>query len=173
MEKVTVKVVAVAAVTVPTAPLLKVTVLLPGVVLKPKPLMVMVAAFKARFAVEDVTCGPTVATCTAEPELTLLLVTIAVKLPIEVGLVEKVTSNEVAVAVVTVPTAPLLKVTVLLAAVVSKPTPAIVMVEAFAPSAPVLLVTTGATVATCTAEPLATPFTVTWAVRLPALGFVE
>lgn len=159
--------------TVPTAPLLNVTVLLPGVVLKPKPLIVTVVALIARFAVEDVTVGPTVATCTAEPEVTLLLVTMAVKLPIEVGLVEKVTMSEVAVAVVTVPTAPLLKVTVLLAATVSKPVPAMVIVEAFAPKAAVLLVTTGATVATCTADPLATPLTLTCAVKLPALGLVE
>ncbi len=51
-------------------------------------------------------------------------------------------------AVVTVPTPPLLKVTVLLAAVVSKPLPLMVMVVALAPSAAVLLVTVGFTVAT-------------------------
>jgi len=90
-----------------------------------------------------------------------LLETIAVKLPIEVGFVENVTRSDVAVAVVTVPTAPLLNVTVLLAATVSKPMPLIVIVDALAPRAEVLLVTTGATVATCTAEPLPTPLTVT------------
>lgn len=89
-----------------------------------------------------------------------MLVTIAVKLPIEVGFVEKVTRSDVAVAVVIVPTAPLLNVTVLLAATVSKPKPLIVTVDALAPRAAVLLVTTGATVATCTAEPLPIPLTV-------------
>lgn len=62
VENVTVRAVAVAAVTVPTAPLLKTTVLLPGVVLKPKPLIVMVAAVNNRLAVDDVTVGPTAAT---------------------------------------------------------------------------------------------------------------
>ncbi len=101
------------------------------------------------------------------------MVTTAVRLPIEVGLVEKVTVSDVDVADVTDPTAPLLKVTVLLAAVVSKPVPAIVIVDALAPSAAVLLVTVGLTVATCTAEPLLTPFTDAWAVKLPALGLIE
>lgn len=78
----------------------------------------------------------------------LLVVTTAVKLPIEVGLVEKVTVSEVAVAAVTVPTPPLLNVTVLLAKVVSKPVPAIVIVAALAPRAAVLLVTVGLAVAT-------------------------
>lgn len=91
----------------------------------------------------------------------LLLVTIAVRLPIEVGFVENVTKREVAVAVVTVPTAPLLKTTVLFAATVSNPKPVMVTVDAFAPKADVLVVTTGATVATWTAEPLVTLFTVT------------
>jgi len=77
-----------------------------------------------------------------------LLVTTAVKLPMEVGFVEKVTVSDVAVAVVIVPTAPLLKVTELLAATVSKPAPLMVIVEELAPSAAVLTVTTGATVAT-------------------------
>lgn len=87
--------------------------------------------------------------------------TTAVKLPIDVGLVENVTVSDVAVAEVTVPTPPLLNTTVLFAAVVSKPLPAIVIVAAFAPKAAVLLVTTGFTVATCTAEPLLTPLTAT------------
>ena len=55
VEKVTVSDVAVDAVTVPTAPLLKTTVLLPGVVLKPEPLIVIVAALAARAAVLAVT----------------------------------------------------------------------------------------------------------------------
>lgn len=59
-----------------------------------------------------------------------MVVTEAVKFP-RLGLVEKVTVSNVAVAVVTVPTAPLLNATVLLAAVVSKPVPAIVIVDKF------------------------------------------
>lgn len=116
----TVNDVAVAVVTVPTAPLLKVTVLSPAVVLKPKPLIVIVSAFAAKFDELLVTTGTTVATCTAELLLTLLLVTIAVKLPAVVGEVDKLTVSDVDVAAVTVPTAPLLKVTVLSPGVVSK-----------------------------------------------------
>jgi hypothetical protein len=70
-------------------------------------------------------------------------VTVAVRLPTDAGLVENVTVRTVAVAVVTVPTAPLLSVTVLLAAVVLNPSPLIVMVEAFAARFVVLAVTTG------------------------------
>ena len=69
-----------------------------------------------------------VATCTAAPLLTLLVVTIAVRLPRD-GAVSKVTVNWVEVAEVTWPV-PLLKVTVLLAAVVLKPVPAMVSVVA-------------------------------------------
>lgn len=54
--------------------------------------------------------------------LTPLTATCAVKLP-ALGLVEYETVNMVLVALVTVPTAPLLNVTTLLAAVVSKPKP--------------------------------------------------
>ena len=57
VEKVTVKVVAVAAVTVPTAPLLKITVLLPTVVLNPNPRIVIVVAFEAIEVVLGVTAG--------------------------------------------------------------------------------------------------------------------
>ena len=84
----------------------------------------------------------------------LFVVTIAVKGPADVGLVPNVTVNNVAVAVVTVPVAPLLKTTTLLPAVVSKPAPAIVMVAALAARSAVATVTTGLTVAICTAEPL-------------------
>lgn len=174
VEKVTVSDVAVEAVTAPTAPSLKTTVLLPGVVSKPKPLMVSVAAFAAKFALLLVTTGVTLATCTAAPLLTLLVVTTAVKLPTPAGFVEKVTVIAVAVAAVTVPTALLLKTTVLLPAVVSKPTPLITSVLASAAKLIVLVVTTGFTVATCTAAPLLTLFVVTIAVKLPAgEGLVE
>ena len=77
-----------------------------------------------------------------------MVVTTAVKLPAVVGRVENVTVSEVNVAAVTVPTAPLLNTTVLLAAVGSKPKPLMVMVVRLAPQDVVLLVTTGVTVAT-------------------------
>lgn len=52
-----------------------------------------------------------------------LVVTTAVRLPTEVGLVVNVTNRVVALDAVTVPTAPLLKTTELFAAVASKPKP--------------------------------------------------
>lgn len=59
------------------------------------------------------------------PELpTPETLTVALSAPREVALVENVTVSNVEVALVTVPTAPLLKVTVLLPAVVEKPVPA-------------------------------------------------
>ena len=69
-------------------------------------------------------------------------VTTAVRLPRD-GAVLKVTVNWVAVALVTVPV-PLLKVTVLLAAVVSNPVPAMVRVVAEAARLVVSKVTVGA-----------------------------
>ena len=69
--------------------------------------------------------------------------------------------------------APLLKVTVLFAGAGSKPKPLMVTVVALAARLAVLLVTTGATVATCTGVPLLLPLVVTTAVRLPsAVGLV-
>lgn len=172
---VTVSVVAVAAVTVPTALLFRTTVLLPGVVLNPKPWIVIVAALAANATVRVVTTGVTVATLTAEPLLTELVVTWAVKLPAAVGLVVNVTLSVVAVAEVIAPTAPLLKVIELFAALMSKPKPLIVMLEAFAAKLLELLVITGVTVATWTAAPLLlTPLVVTSAVSAPAVfGGVE
>ena len=148
VEKVTVSAVAVAAVTEPTAPLLKVTLLSSGVVLKPKPLMISVAALAAMLVVLLVTTGLTVATLIGAPLLALLVVTTTVKSSAEAGLVEKVTVNDVAVAAVTVPTALSLNTTVLLAAVVSKPEPLMVSVVALANRSAELVVTTGITVAT-------------------------
>ena len=87
---------------------------------KPEPWIVTELAFAARLAELLVTTGVTVATCTGAPVVMPLLCTTAVRLP-AIGVVEKVTVREVAVAVVTVPTAPLLKVTVLLPAVGLKP----------------------------------------------------
>ena len=71
------------------------------------------------------TSGMTVATCTAEPLVTLFEVTTAVRLPAEDGSVVKTTVREVGVAAVTTPSAPLLNVTVLLATIGSKPVPVI------------------------------------------------
>lgn len=76
-----------------------------------------------------------------------MVVTTAVRLPAACGFVEKVTVRVVAVAAVTVPTAPLLNVTVLFPATVLKPAPVIVTVEALAANAVVVAVTAGATVA--------------------------
>jgi hypothetical protein len=78
-----------------------------------------------------------------------LVVTIAVRLPAVVGLVLKVTVMAVAEALVTDPTAPLLKTTVLLPGVKSNPTPLMTTVEAFAAMVkPALALTTGVTRAT-------------------------
>lgn len=148
LEKVIVNSVAVALVTNPMAPLLNTTELLAAVVSNPNPSSTIVEALANRSLVLLVTTGVTVATCTAGPLEILFEVTTAVKLPAVVGFVEKVTVNEVAVAAVTVPTAPLVNVTELLAAVKSKPVPLIVMVLASAASPDVLLVTTGRVVAT-------------------------
>ena len=149
MENRTVSEFAVAPVTTP-APLLKVMVLFPGAGSKPKPLMIIVVEFAARLAVLLVTTGATVATCTGVPLLLPLVVTTAVRLPRAEGLVPNVTVSDVAVAAVTVPVAPSLKVTRLLPAVVLKPEPLIVTVLALMPRFVVLLVTAGTTVATCT-----------------------
>lgn len=118
------------------------------------------------------TIGVTDATCTAEPFGTPLTVTMAVRLP-ATGVVENDTVNEVAVAAVTVPMAPLLKVNTLFAAVVLKFVPAIVIVVALAARLAVLAVTVGAetlatTVATLTAVPLDRVLVVTEAFKLPA-----
>lgn len=76
-----------------------------------------------------------------------MVVTTAVKFP-AVGLVDNVTLSDVAVAEVTVPTAPLLNTTVLSEAVVSKPVPAMAIVFAVVAKFAVLKVTAGASVAT-------------------------
>jgi hypothetical protein len=92
--------------------------------------------------------------------------------------VEKVTVNEVDVAAVTDPTAPLLNVTTFSATVVLKLVPAIVIVAAFAARFVLLEVTVGAvaletTLATFTAVPLEREFVVTEAFRTPtAVGLV-
>lgn len=148
VENLTVRVVGVAAVTLPTAPLVNVTKLSPAVVSKPKPWIVTVLALAARFVVLLVTTGMTAATCTGDPLPTVFVVTTAVKAPAEVGFVPSVTVSVVAVAALTVPTAPLLKVTVLFPAVVSNPKPLMVSVAALAAKLVVALVITGITEAT-------------------------
>ena len=120
----------------------------------PKPLIVMVATLASRLAVLVVTTGLTVATCTADPLPMVLVVTMTVRLPIVAGDVSNPTVIDVAVAAVTVPAAPLLRTTVLLAGIVSNPTPAITMDDALAAMLAVLLVTTGVIDATWVALPL-------------------
>ena len=163
---VTVSWVAVAVATLPTTPWLKVTVSLAAVVEKPAPLIVMVV-LPVTFVVLAVTTGATVATCTALPLLTLSTVTLAFRAVPPVTLLSPVrlTVRLVPVAAVTVPVTPLSKVTLSLAVVVSKPKPVIVKLVALAARLALLAVTTGATVATCTALPLLTPSTVTLAFR--------
>lgn len=164
--KVTVSDVLVAALTMPTAPLLKVTVFSLAVVLKPLPAMVSVARLASALVVLNVTIGVSVATWTVVPLLTPLRVTIAVKGPAD-GAVENVTVSAVAVAAVTLPTAPLLNATALFPGVVSKPNPLITNVVAVNAKLVVLLVTTGNTLAIWTAVPLLTELVVTTAVRFP------
>lgn len=172
--KVTVSEESEAAVTVPMAPRSNVTVLLPSVVSKPNPLITIVVAFAAKVAELLVTTGMTVATEVAAPLETPLVVTTTVKSLADVGGVVKVTVSEVAVAAATVPAAPLLNTTELFPGVVSKPDPLIVILVASAARSVVSAVTTGITVATCTADPLLTLFVVTIAVKLPAaVGSVE
>jgi hypothetical protein len=95
VEKVTVSDVLVAAVTVPAAPLLNATVLAPGVVLNPLPVMTSVGALIARYAELVVTVGDcvTVATCTAAPLEPPNAVTEALSLPAVGGVVSWTTSN--------------------------------------------------------------------------------
>ena len=107
------------------------------------------------------------ATCTGVSELTPLVVTTAVRLP-AVARVENETVNAVAVADVTVPTAPLLKTTVLFAATVSNRVPAMTTELAVNARLVVAAVTVGRTPPTCTGAPLTTEFVVTTAVKFPS-----
>ncbi len=106
----TVRDVAVAAVTVPEAPLLNVTELFAAVVSNPNPVMVSDAARADTSVVVLVTTGVTEATWTGVPLDTPLDVTTAVSTP-ALGLLLSETVSEFAFAEVTVPTAPLLNVT--------------------------------------------------------------
>ena len=76
----------------------------------------------------------------AEPLLTPLEVTTAVRLPPARGLVVNVTVSEVAVAAETTPTALLFRTTELFVGVVSNPKPLIVMLVALAVRLEVLIV---------------------------------
>jgi len=170
----TVKVVAVAVVTVPTAPLLNKTVLLLDVVLNPNPRIVRVVVDPVMAAVLAVTDGITAATCIGLPFEIELVVTAAVKLPTAVGFVSIRTVRDVAVAAVTTPTAPLLNKTVFRVKIGSKPNPLMTTLAAPAERLVVLAVTTGTMFATCTNAMLAAPLTVTVAFKLPAdTGLVE
>ena len=142
--KVMERLVAVAVLTVPTAPLLNVTVLFAAEVSKPIPLMVSVFVFaEMLFEVSAVTTGTMFAISTAAPLDSELDSTTAVSDPAAVGFVVNVTVSDVADAEVTVPSAPLFRVTTLLAATESKPSPLMVTDVAFAATVVVLLVTTG------------------------------
>ena len=134
VESVTVNDVAVAALTVPTAPLLNTTLLLPGVVLKPVPVIVTDVSVMLRLVVTAVTSGAIFATWTAEPLPMPLVVTEAFMVPPAVGAVSMSTVKLVAVAAETVPIAPLLNKTMLFVGVVeSKPNPLIVKLVALKP----------------------------------------
>src|SRR6478735_9257663 len=100
-----------------------------------------VVALAFKLAVLAVTMGATVATCTGAPLLIPLVVTTAVRMPAESGRVENVTVSDVGVDKVTVPAAPSLNVTVLLATVGSKPKPLMVIVVGLAGSEAVFMVT--------------------------------
>ncbi len=104
--------------------------------------MTRLVAFKPTTAVLGITTGVTVATGTGVPLLTPLTLTDAVKLP-AIKPVSPVTVSVVLVALVTVPVAPPLNVTVSLAAVPEKPEPLMVKVVALAGSPVELAVTAG------------------------------
>lgn len=148
VENVTVIDVAVATDTSPTAPLLKATVFFASVVSNPNPLITSVDPVAVRSVVLVVTTGITVATFSAVPLASVLVVTTAVRSPAVVGEVESVIVSKVSVAVVTVPIASLLNTTVLLRATGSNPKPEIVIVVALAARLALLAVTTGIIVAT-------------------------
>ena len=148
----TVNCVAVAAVTVPAAPRFNTTELLATIVAKLVPVMITVGAFCARLVVFSVTVGggTTVATWVTV-EVPPKTETVAFNTPVALGCVENVTVNCVAVAAVTVPTAPsVVNVIELFAGVVEKFVPVMTNVGAFCARFAVLAVIVGAltTVAT-------------------------
>jgi hypothetical protein len=84
------------------------------------------------------------------PEVMPLETTLALSVPSAKGKMLKVTVNAVEVAVVTVPTAPLLNVTTLLAAVLENPVPFITMVGALIAKLAVLAVIVGGAIIVAT-----------------------
>ena len=137
-------------------PLLNVTILFAAIVSKPVPVIVSVVALLARLAELEVTFGGEIAATMVATCTELLLppneVTTAVRLP-RSGAVSNVTVNEVVDAAVTWPV-PLLKVTILLAAMVSKLVPVIVKVLALlARVLPLFNVTVGGETATVVKPP--------------------
>ncbi len=93
------------------------------------------------------TIGAIVATRIALPLVTPFVLTTAVRTPAE-GRVESSTVKLVDVDAITVPTAPLFRVTVLFAAVVSKPDPVMLIDVGFCGMTLLLSVTVGVTVET-------------------------
>ena len=91
VKLVTVKLVAVAAVTTPVPEGEKATELLTAVGEKPRPVIVSVAAVSIMDAVLAVTTGVTEATCVAAPLLPNGLLRVAFRGPAETGLALKVT----------------------------------------------------------------------------------
>ena len=87
---------------------MRLTVLREAIGSNPKPLIVSVVESANNVAVLVVITGFTLATCNAAPLVWPAVVTMAVRLPAAFGFVEKLTVKVVAVAAVTVPTAPLL-----------------------------------------------------------------
>ena len=146
VENETVREVAVAESTVPTAPLLNTTKLFDGVVLNPNPRMTIEPELAPSDSVFTVTAGITFATC-VDTLARALVVTVAFNAPTVDVLVVNVTDNVVAVEEVTVPTAPLVNETVFSEASELNPNPLIVSVVVFAANDAVLLVITGISVA--------------------------
>ncbi len=105
VENVTVSDVVVAEVTVPTAPLSKMTVLFAATVSKLVPVIVTVVAVAARFVAAAVTVGDTVAMAVAVL-LKPPVVTTTVRGPPMFGNAARVTLSDVEVAAVIIPTAP-------------------------------------------------------------------
>ena len=176
VDSATVRDVAVAEDTMPTAPESNTTVLFAAVVSKPSPTINTVDEFASWIEAEFArTTGATTATVIAEPLLRVFVVTVALSNPAVLGLEENTTVSEVALAAVIVPTAPSSSETELFPSVLSNPKPWIVTVVALAAiMLDVFDVTTGLTLAICTAGPLASESVVTTAVRVPATsGSVE
>lgn len=151
--KETVNVVAVALVTVPTAPLLKVTVFWLAVLLNPVLVIVTVVALAAIVVDVEVTVGAvdgatTCASCTAAPLERPLEVTEPLRAPTAAGLLVTRIVSEVVEAAVTRPVALPTKVTALVLATGLNPNPRMIRLVPLRDMLAVLAVTTGLIVAT-------------------------